>query len=86
MVKQLDIWKAIEKLNYNPRKLYNFSKFLDVIQYVVEEILKIKKTQIKKEEEQQQQQQQIEDVSGYISPFDNPIIHSGKHKKRHLKQ
>ena len=72
-------------MNYNPRKLYNFSKFLDDTIRSRRDTKDQENTD-QEEEEQQQQQQQIEDVSGYISPFDNPIIHSGKHKKRHLKQ
>ena len=46
MVKQLDIWKAIEKLNYNPRKLYNFQNSRrDTIRSRRD--TKMKKTQIK---------------------------------------
>ncbi|KGU20506.1 hypothetical protein MG7_05090 [Candida albicans P34048] len=84
MVKQSDIWKAIEKLNYNPRKTLQFFKILrrDTIRSRRDTKNEENTDQ---EEEEEQQQQQIEDVSGYISPFDNPIIHSGKHKKRHLK-
>lgn len=85
MVKQLDIWKAIEKLNYNPRKTLQFFKILRRDTIRSRRDTKDQENTDQDEEEEEQQQQQIEDVSGYISPFDNPIIHSGKHKKRHLK-
>ena len=43
MVKQLDIWKAIEKLNYNPRKTLQFFKILRRDTIRSREILKSRK-------------------------------------------
>ena len=48
MVKQLDIWKAIEKLNYNPRKTLQFFKILRRDTIRSRRDTKMKKTQIKK--------------------------------------
>ena len=59
MVKQLDIWKAIEKLNYNPRKTLQFFKILrrDTIRSR-RDTKNEENTDQEEEEEQQQQQQQ----------------------------